>query len=190
MFNELAMGMRSIIAMVSDMVFRLTNSTFEFEMADGKTNIGGIVLIDEFDAHLHPSWQRGLVEKLTNLFPRVQFIVSTHSPIPLLGAPPERTVILNVNRTKEEGITVNRLEKLEKELKYLTPNLLLSSVLFDYSDILSVANKVGDDIYTEDTFEERDKNEKIKDELKSPLAADKKRELLSLIKKSRGDESK
>ncbi len=113
-FNKLGMGMRSTIAMISDIVFRFSKETFEFEFDENNAiNFTGIVMIDEFDNHLHPKWQRDLVKKLSDLFPKVQFFVSTHSPIPLLGAPPERTVILKVNRTKEEGITVRRLEKLE-----------------------------------------------------------------------------
>ena len=40
----------------------------------------GIVLIDEIDAHLHPSWQREIGPWLTKLFPKLQFIVTTHSP--------------------------------------------------------------------------------------------------------------
>ena len=40
-----------------------------------------VVLIDEIDLHLHPKWQRGLIKALSDTFPNIQFIVSTHSPI-------------------------------------------------------------------------------------------------------------
>ncbi|HDR2581382.1 TPA: AAA family ATPase, partial [Enterobacter ludwigii] len=40
----------------------------------------GIILIDEIDLHLHPEWQRSILNKLSNVFPNCQFIVSTHSP--------------------------------------------------------------------------------------------------------------
>jgi len=167
-FNQLAMGMRSILAMIADLVYRLTNSKFEFTISNGVTNIEGIVLIDEFDNHLHPKWQRMLVEKLTTLFPKVQFIVSTHSPIPLLGAPPERTVILNVNRTKEEGITVRRLEKLEKELKYLLPNQLLTSDIFGLDEIENVhlTDEEFDKVPIEDKYNDIEANKKMMQELK------------------------
>ena len=46
----------------------------------------GIVLIDEIDLHLHPKWQRTIVGRLTETFPNIQFIVSTHSPIIISGA--------------------------------------------------------------------------------------------------------
>ena len=48
-------------------------------------DITGIVLIDEIDAHLHSSLQYGVVPQLIKLFPKVQFIVSSHSPLFLLG---------------------------------------------------------------------------------------------------------
>jgi len=127
----------------------------------------GIFLIDEFDNHLHPKWQRDFVKKLSDIFPKVQFIVSTHSPIPLLGAPPERTVILNVHRTKEEGITVRRLEKLEQELKYLTPNQLLTSDIFGLEEIENVylEDNELDKVPIEDNYDDIEKNKKMMQEL-------------------------
>ena len=48
-------------------------------------DITGLVLIDEIDAHLHPSLQYEIVPQLIELFPKVQFIISSHSPLFLLG---------------------------------------------------------------------------------------------------------
>ena len=48
-------------------------------------DITGLVLIDEIDAHLHPSLQHEVLPQLIQLFPKVQFIVSSHSPLFLLG---------------------------------------------------------------------------------------------------------
>lgn len=62
----------------------------------------GIVLIDEIDLHLHPSWQRDALPQLTAVFPNLQFIVTTHSPIVLGGVPDALTGVLT--RT-EEGMT-------------------------------------------------------------------------------------
>ncbi len=41
----------------------------------------GVVLIDEVDLHLHPKWQRSLIQQLTATFPNCQFILTTHSPL-------------------------------------------------------------------------------------------------------------
>lgn len=43
----------------------------------------GIVLIDEVELHMHPSWQRKVLRKLRETFPNIQFIITTHSPIVL-----------------------------------------------------------------------------------------------------------
>ena len=45
----------------------------------------GIVLLDELDLHLHPTWQRRIVPILRAMFPKIQFIVTTHSPLLLTG---------------------------------------------------------------------------------------------------------
>jgi predicted ATP-binding protein involved in virulence len=47
---------------------------------DPLTEGDALVLIDEIDLHLHPKWQRQIVRNLTTVFPRCQFIVTTHSP--------------------------------------------------------------------------------------------------------------
>jgi predicted ATPase len=131
-FDKLAMGHRNILNMVANIVVGLSyekEKTLEFLHPK---DLYGIVIIDEFEQHLHPKMQRFLVEKLTTLFPKVQFIVSTHSPIPLLGAPKE-SVILHVERTKEKGITVQQLTEID--FSNLLPEALLSLV-FDFDDFI------------------------------------------------------
>lgn len=57
----------------------------DINMSIRLSDITGVVLIDEIDAHLHPSLQYEVVPQLIKLFPKVQFIVSSHSPLFLLG---------------------------------------------------------------------------------------------------------
>ena len=161
-FDELASGYKSIIAMFGDMILRLRKNQPNVKNAK---DLAGIVFIDEFDLHLHPKWQRDLVVKLTKTFPNIQFIVSTHSPIPLLGAPPDKTVILNVTRTKEEGITVKRLYRVEKELANLLPNVLLTSPVFGLDSIKHVENKNVQDIIVDDNYNDNDKYESIENKI-------------------------
>lgn len=104
-FNQLASGFRSIIAMVGDMMIRLFKSQ---PTITNPAELSGIVIIDELDLHWHPKMQREIPNLLSSIFPKVQFIASTHSLVPLLGAP-ESSVLLKVNRTVEEGITVQRV---------------------------------------------------------------------------------
>ncbi|MEZ4435299.1 MAG: AAA family ATPase [bacterium] len=53
-------------------------------------DIHALVLIDELDLHLHPRWQSGFVTALKRVFPNVQFIATTHSPMVLPGSKPMR----------------------------------------------------------------------------------------------------
>ena len=50
------------------------------------TRVNGIVLIDELEKHLHPSWQRTIIGRLAEEFPGIQFIVTTHAPLTAIGA--------------------------------------------------------------------------------------------------------
>ena len=45
----------------------------------------GILIVDEIDVHLHPSWQRRIIPALTKNFPNLQIFCSTHSPLMLAG---------------------------------------------------------------------------------------------------------
>lgn len=79
-FHMLSDGVRSVLAMVMELAFRsyLLNPHLG-EEAPLKTN--GIVLIDEIDLHLHPEWQKKIVNDLITAFPSIQFIVTTHAPL-------------------------------------------------------------------------------------------------------------
>ncbi len=75
---QLSDGERSIIALVFDLARRLAQLN---EREPNPAEIGeGIVLIDELDLHLHPKWQRRVIEDLRRTFPKIQFICTTHSP--------------------------------------------------------------------------------------------------------------
>jgi hypothetical protein len=56
-----------------------------------------IVLIDEVDAHLHPTWQQKIMDLLTRRFPNVQFIVSGHSPLIVAGCDGGEVSVLRRN---------------------------------------------------------------------------------------------
>jgi predicted ATP-binding protein involved in virulence len=75
---QLSQGEKSLMSLVGDIARRLAmlNPSLENPL-DGD----GIVIIDEVDLHLHPSWQRSLCRRLSETFPRCQFILTTHSPL-------------------------------------------------------------------------------------------------------------
>jgi predicted ATP-binding protein involved in virulence len=71
-------GERGAIALVLDLSRRLAQANPQ--MADPAAEAEAIVLIDEIDLHLHPTWQRQIVRNLVATFPKCQFIATTHSP--------------------------------------------------------------------------------------------------------------
>ena len=81
--EQMSDGYKIITAMVADIASRMAEANPEME---DPLLSNGIVLIDEIDLHLHPKWQRTIVGRLTETFPNIQFIVSTHSPIIISGA--------------------------------------------------------------------------------------------------------
>lgn len=78
-FNNLSDGYRNMIGMAADVVYRCLKLNSHLG-ANAVKETPGIVLIDELDLHLHPKWQRKIVEKLKQTFPKIQFICTTHSP--------------------------------------------------------------------------------------------------------------
>ena len=89
--KQLSDGERGLLALVFDLARRLSqaNPKLDDPLRDGKA----VVLIDELDLHLHPSWQRTVIEKLTTTFPNCQFIATTHSP-QLIGEVSQDNIIL------------------------------------------------------------------------------------------------
>jgi predicted ATP-binding protein involved in virulence len=77
-FGLLSDGYKTMLSMVTDIAYRMATLNPQlFENA--LTETPGVVLIDEIDMHLHPKWQRHVVEDLRNIFPKIQFIMTTHS---------------------------------------------------------------------------------------------------------------
>lgn len=91
-FNQLSSGERMVMYLVSDIARRLT---FSAQNDENTINGSGIVLIDELDLHLHPAWQKTIVQALKNTFPNVQFIVTTHAPLILSTLRPENILALS-----------------------------------------------------------------------------------------------
>ncbi len=158
--KNIASGYRSIIGMVGDMLLRFYKIE-EYENINPK-DIAGIVLIDELDLHLHPKWQKRLVEVLTTTFKKIQFIVSTHSFIPLLGAP-QNSVFLKVGRNVEKGVFI---ERINLNIKVLLPETLLTSELFDFKSITHKDLKDFSELRTELTYNEMQFNDEVKRKLK------------------------
>ena len=78
-FSYMSDGLQSMINIVAEIAHRCIElNGFLGQHAIKMTP--GIVMIDEIDLYLHPHWQKHVLQDLTNAFPMIQFIVSTHSP--------------------------------------------------------------------------------------------------------------
>ena len=79
-FHLLSDGVRCTLAMIMEIAVRcyLLNPQLG---VDAAMHTNGIILIDELDLHLHPSWQRHIAKDLRKTFQRMQFIVTTHAPL-------------------------------------------------------------------------------------------------------------
>ncbi|MDO4937666.1 MAG: AAA family ATPase [Sutterellaceae bacterium] len=79
-------GEHALIGLFADLTHRACSLYPNMEV-NAPTEVSGVVLIDEIEAHLHPIWQRKLIVGLRKAFPKMQFIATTHSPI-VLGEVP------------------------------------------------------------------------------------------------------
>lgn len=78
-YSFMSDGLKAIINIVSEIAYRCIELN-GFMGADAVKSTPGVVLIDEVDLYLHPKWQQHILRDLCEAFPRIQFIVSTHSP--------------------------------------------------------------------------------------------------------------
>jgi predicted ATP-binding protein involved in virulence len=175
--NKLAAGFRSIINIVIDIYLRFkkvhSNSHY--------SEFYGIVLIDEIENHLHPALQRELPITLSSVFPKIQFIISTHSPIPLLAAE-KNSIILKVNRTKDEGVTIDRLDEII-DFPKLLPNTILTSPIFGFQNIVSESKSNDEFIRVETTFNELVQNDEQSKRIQEHLSKETTDAILKLLKK-------
>jgi energy-coupling factor transporter ATP-binding protein EcfA2 len=81
----------------------------------------GIVLIDEIDLHLHPTWQMRIIDDVRRLFPRLSFVVTTHNPLTLHGARPGEIFVM---RRGDGG----RIELTQRDIR---PGHDVDRVLFE-----------------------------------------------------------
>ncbi len=113
--EQLSDGYRTTLAMVMDIASRMAEANPEKTAPlEGK----GVVLIDEVDLHLHPSWQREFLPRLQQTFPQLQFIVSTHSPFIIQSVKEAKLIDLdNTLSAPSHSLTPERsLEDIAEEI--------------------------------------------------------------------------
>ena len=122
-FNTMSSGYAAVFDIINDLIIRMEAQSglrTEFDME-------GIVLVDEIETHLHLELQKKILPILTNLFPNIQFIITTHSPFVLSSLDnaviydlENKTLVKNgLKNLPYEGIVEGyfRADKLSEELR-------------------------------------------------------------------------
>lgn len=92
--NQMSDGYKGIISLITDIAYRL--ATLNPQLGTDILKKGtGVILIDEVDLHLHPAWQQKVLKNLMMIFPKLQFIVTTHAPAVINSVQAENLRILN-----------------------------------------------------------------------------------------------
>lgn len=86
--DTLSSGYQAVLALALDIMSVMRLGWQDMASAEG------IVLIDEVDAHLHPRWKMRIVQRLREVFPRMQFIATSHEPLTLRGLEREEVAVL------------------------------------------------------------------------------------------------
>lgn len=166
-FEYLSAGYKSCIYIIMGIIK-------EIEYRFGKTPIkisdfDGCILIDEIEEHLHPAWQARLVKTLKRIFPKCQFIVSTHSPSILQSVEKSEIIPLHFNEKHETSIKELKLGK------YGLQGWSLDEILTDVMDIPSTTSDIYQEVINafdkameEEDISEIKRNFKILDEMLHP----------------------
>lgn len=92
--SQLSDGYKSTISLIADIAYRMAVLNPQLGTATlEKTE--GVVLIDEVDLHLHPAWQHSILSDLRDIFPAIQFIVTTHAPAVISSAKSDNLLLLS-----------------------------------------------------------------------------------------------
>ena len=104
--NTLSQGTQSIVQWLAHL---LIGYAAYYDFPKTLEDKPGVLIVDEIDAHLHPSWQRRIIPALTDHFPNLQIFCSTHSPLMLAGLKAGQVQLLQRDE-KTNKVTVSRNE--------------------------------------------------------------------------------
>lgn len=146
--DQLSDGEKCLLALCGDLARRMAIANPISTENPDPLHGEGIVLIDEAELHLHPAWQRTLVERLTHTFPKCQFILSTHSPQIISEVQPNqvRLLVRDANGkiahyvpNQTTGLTINQiLDELmtESPTRLISQNLQVEAELSELFELI------------------------------------------------------
>lgn len=146
-------GIHYFTAMVAEIAYRCVVLN-GYRNAEAITTASGIVMIDEIDLHLHPKWQRHVVNDLKTAFPHIQFVVTTHSPFIVQSLKSEELIILDEDIKKDgdpdkKGIEdVSAYEMGVKDVPRSEEFLEMQKVAEEYFTLIKQGKSSNDDKQT------------------------------------------
>lgn len=92
--DEMSDGYKNTLSMIGDIAYRMAvlNPMLGDKVLE---ETSGVIVIDEIDLHLHPQWQQTIISDLNTIFPKIQFIVSSHAPAVINSVAKEQIRILD-----------------------------------------------------------------------------------------------
>jgi predicted ATP-binding protein involved in virulence len=135
--SQLSDGYRAMLALVMDLARRMALA-HGAALTEGESILHSpaIVLIDEVELHLHPSWQQTVLTTLMDIFRGTQFIVTTHSPQVLTSIPAKHIRILSEGKayTVDDQTEGAEAQRLLKQVFGVDPRPLSLSIVQDLND--------------------------------------------------------
>lgn len=112
-FTSLSDGYRNVIKIILDIAARMCILN-PYQKGDALKNTPGIVVIDEIDLSLHPTWQRKIINILKQLFPKIQFICATHSPFIIQSL--EEGELITLDQTLDSEYSGESIEDIAEDV--------------------------------------------------------------------------
>ena len=137
-------GIKSTLSMIADIAYRMAILNPQL-LDDILEETSGVVLIDEIDMHLHPSWQKKIISVLKKIFPKVQFVFTTHSPSVLSNVSNKNVLILdnfeiypleNMTYGKDIEAILHEVMRVQVRPKEVIDKLKLFNDLLDENNLL------------------------------------------------------
>lgn len=149
--GELGDGYRSVVTLVLDLIawWFLDKVPSAEELKKGERleldteKLEGIVIVDEIEQHLHPRWQREIIGQLHSAFPKLQFIMTSHSALCAVGTTDIPDDQINLVALEPKDGTVTGLPFNEPPRRQRIDQILTSDL---FSMTRTMSDDVGDDI--------------------------------------------
>ena len=122
--KDMSLGYQTLVVWLTDLADKLF---VRYPNSKNPLAEPAVVLIDEIDLHLHPSWQRKIISSLSTIFPNTQFVATAHSPLVVQAAGDAGANVVLLRREGDQTVVVKDLP----DVRRWRIDQILNSELFD-----------------------------------------------------------